>query len=99
MEPLRIVLLAFGGGEDRPLKYPALFRSADVVVINKVDLSAAVAFEREAALANIQAVAPKAVVLECSARTGAGVPALQAWLAAQTRQDSQAWMPAQAPRA
>ena len=85
-EALRLVLLAVGEGEDKPLKYPALFRSAHVVVINKVDLSAAVAFQREAALANIQAVAPKAVVLECSARTGTGLPALQALLASQRLQ-------------
>jgi len=85
-EALRLVLLAVGEGEDKPLKYPALFRSAHVVVINKVDLSDAVAFQREAALANIQAVAPKAVVLECSARTGTGLPALQALLASQRLQ-------------
>lgn len=88
-EALRLVLLAVGEGEDKPLKYPAVFRSAHVVVITKVDLSTAVAFQREAALANIQAVAPKAVVLECSARSGAGLPELQALLVSQWLQGLQ----------
>lgn len=75
-ESLRVVLLAAGEGEDKPLKYPALFHSADLVVISKIDLAGAVDFDRHQALRAIAAVAPKARVLECSARTGAGFEAL-----------------------
>lgn len=69
----RLVLLAVGEGEDKPLKYPASFHSADTVVLSKGDLAAAVGFEREQALANIAAVAPRAVVHEVSARSGSGL--------------------------
>ena len=48
-EDLRLVLLAVGEGEDKPLKYPAMFRSADVVVLTKVDLADAVDFDHAAA--------------------------------------------------
>ncbi|MEI8249865.1 MAG: hydrogenase nickel incorporation protein HypB [Synechococcus sp. ELA057] len=75
-EALRLVLLAAGEGEDKPLKYPALFHSADLVVISKIDLADAVDFDRQRAHAAIAAVAPSAPVLEVSARTGQGLEAL-----------------------
>jgi hydrogenase nickel incorporation protein HypB len=81
-EGRRLVLMAAGEGEDKPLKYPALFKSADAIVITKIDLAAAVAFEREQALANLAQVAPQARVFEVSARTGEGLEALMAWLGA-----------------
>lgn len=83
-EALRVVLLAVGEGEDKPLKYPALFHSADVVLISKADLAAAVGFDRQAALAALAKVAPQAAVLEVSSRTGEGLEALErllGWLA------------------
>jgi len=80
-EARRLVLLAVGEGEDKPLKYPALFQSADVVAISKLDLAAPADFQRERAIANIAAVAPQAVVVEFSARTGEGVASLLAQLA------------------
>jgi hydrogenase nickel incorporation protein HypB len=75
-EDLRLVLLSVSEGEDKPLKYPATFHGADVVVISKSDLAAAVDFARERVLANIQAVAPGARVVEVSARSGAGLEAV-----------------------
>jgi hydrogenase nickel incorporation protein HypB len=75
-ETARVVLLSVTEGEDKPLKYPVMFQSAQVVVVNKTDLAAAVGFDREAALRNIRRVAPNATVLEVSARTGAG---MQRW--------------------
>lgn len=75
-EHRRLVLLAVGEGEDKPLKYPATFHSADGVVISKSDLAEAVGFARDQALANIRAVAPAARVVEVSARSGAGLEAL-----------------------
>ena len=66
-----------GVGEDKPLKYPAMFRSADVVVISKVDLAEAVGFDRQAAGAALAQVAPQAAVVEVSARSGAGIGRLR----------------------
>lgn len=85
-EDLRVVLLAVTEGEDKPLKYPATFQSAQVAIINKIDLAEVVGFDRELALANLRRVAPQATIIEVSARTGAGMEQwyrfLQAKLAA-----------------
>ena len=72
-EALRVVVLSTTEGEDKPLKYPLAFKSAQVVIVNKIDLADAAGFDRRAALANICQVAPQAQVLEVSARTGAGL--------------------------
>ncbi|MCP9915216.1 hydrogenase nickel incorporation protein HypB [Cyanobium sp. ATX 6F1] len=82
-EGLRLALTAVGEGEDKPLKYPGLFKSADAIVINKIDLAEAVGFRREESLANLAQVAPQARIFEVSARTGAGLEPLLAWLAAK----------------
>lgn len=74
-EALRVALLATTEGEDKPLKYPPMFHSADVVMLTKCDLAAAVEFDRAAAVAAIEAIAPHAHILETSARTGAGIDA------------------------
>ena len=57
-EDLRFVLLSVTEGEDKPLKYPTIFNSADVAIITKSDLAAAVEFDEAAARRNIQAVRP-----------------------------------------
>lgn len=72
-EDLRIVLLSVTEGEDKPLKYAPMFKTADAIVINKIDIAAAVGFDRERAIANLQKVAPQAPIFEVSARTGAGL--------------------------
>lgn len=72
-EDLRLVLLSVTEGEDKPLKYPTIFNSADIAVITKMDLAAAVEFDEAAALANIQAVRPGMQVLKVSSKTGAGM--------------------------
>jgi hydrogenase nickel incorporation protein HypB len=77
-ESLRVALLSVTEGEDKPQKYPPLFNSADVVMLTKMDLAAAVEFDMVAARASIQAVAPGVPILESSARSGAG---LDEWLA------------------
>jgi len=73
-ENLRLVLLSVTEGEDKPLKYPTIFNSADVAVITKIDLAAAVEFDRDAAYRNIQSVRPGMQVLEVSSKTGEGMP-------------------------
>jgi hydrogenase nickel incorporation protein HypB len=72
-EGLRLVLLSVTEGEDKPLKYPTIFHSADAAVITKVDLAGAVDFDRPAALGNIEAIRPGMPVLEVSAKTGQGM--------------------------
>jgi hydrogenase nickel incorporation protein HypB len=76
-EDLRIVLLSVTGGEDKPLKYPTIFNSADLAVVTKVDLAEAVGFRRAEAHRNIREVRPGLEILETSARTGEG---MDAWL-------------------
>lgn len=82
-EDLRIVLLSVTEGEDKPLKYPPMFQSADVVIISKIDLAQACNYDRQTALANIRRVAPKARVLETSAKTGQGMDAWREFVAQQ----------------
>ncbi len=82
-EELRLVLLSVTEGEDKPLKYPTIFHTADVAVITKIDLAAAVEFDWDAALANIQAVRPQMPVLRVSAKTGEGMDEWQGFLEAR----------------
>lgn len=75
-ESLRLVLLSVTEGEDKPLKYPATFHSADLVLISKRDLLAATGFDVHQARQHIARVAPRAQVLEVSAHTGEGIAQL-----------------------
>jgi hydrogenase nickel incorporation protein HypB len=72
-EALRLVLFSVTEGEDKPLKYPTIFITADVAVITKMDLATAVEFDADAAHRNIDSVRPDMRVLEVSAKTGAGM--------------------------
>jgi hydrogenase nickel incorporation protein HypB len=82
-EDLRVVLLSVTEGEDKPLKYPPMFQSADVVIISKLDLSQACGYDRDTALANIRRAAPKARIFETSAKTGQGLDAWREFLLQQ----------------
>ncbi|MFN3684900.1 MAG: hydrogenase nickel incorporation protein HypB, partial [Fimbriimonadaceae bacterium] len=79
-EHARVVLFSVTEGEDKPLKYPTLFKTADLVLISKTDLAAAVEFRRDEALEAVRGVAPQADVLEVSAKTGLGLERWYAWL-------------------
>jgi hydrogenase nickel incorporation protein HypB len=72
-EDLRLVLLSVTEGEDKPLKYPTIFHSADVAVVTKQDLAAAVEFDAILANRNMQAVRPGIAVLNVSAKSGEGM--------------------------
>jgi len=72
-ESLRLVLISVTEGEDKPLKYPTIFNSADVAVVTKMDLAGAVEFDWNAAYGNIQAVRPGMKVFKVSAKTGDGM--------------------------
>jgi hydrogenase nickel incorporation protein HypB len=80
-EKIRVALLSVTEGEDKPLKYPTLFNSADVAIITKIDIAEAVGFERTAALRNINEIRPGIRIFETSARTGAGMAEWLAYLA------------------
>ena len=82
-EDLRLVLLSVTEGEDKPLKYPTIFNSADVAVITKIDLAEAVDFDEKTAKANIQAVRPGMRCFMVSAKTGAGIEEYLEFLAAR----------------
>ncbi len=77
-EHLRLALLSVTEGEDKPLKYPGLFNTADVAAITKCDLATACEFDRDLAVANIESVRPGMTIFETSSKTGTG---FDAWLA------------------
>jgi hydrogenase nickel incorporation protein HypB len=82
-EDLRLVLFSVTEGEDKPLKYPTIFNTADVGVITKADLAAAAEFDSEAAHRSIQSVRPGMEVFAVSAKTGAGMERLLDFLASR----------------
>jgi hydrogenase nickel incorporation protein HypB len=82
-EALRLVLLSVTEGEDKPLKYPTIFNSADVAVLTKIDLANAVEFDWAAASANIQAVRPGMQVFKVSTKSGEGIVEFLRFLAAR----------------
>lgn len=79
-EGLRVAMLSVTEGEDKPLKYPPLFHSADVVIVSKSDLAEAAEFDRETALANIVRVNPRARIFEVSAKKDRGMDEWCAYL-------------------
>jgi hydrogenase nickel incorporation protein HypB len=72
-EDLRLVLMSVTEGEDKPLKYPTIFNSADVALITKIDLAEAVEFDSAMTNRNIQAVRPGMTILEVSSKSGTGM--------------------------
>jgi hydrogenase nickel incorporation protein HypB len=72
-EDLRLVLLCMTEGEDKPLKYPSIFNTADAAVVTKLDMAAAAEFDLSATHRNIQAVRPGMQVFQVSAKTGVGI--------------------------
>lgn len=81
-EAARIVLLSLPEGEDKPLKYPHMFRTADLVVFGKIDLEPFVPFDRGRALAHLRRTNPRAEVVAVSATRGDGLDAWYRWLRA-----------------
>jgi hydrogenase nickel incorporation protein HypB len=75
-----VVLLSVTEGDDKPLKYPHMFRAASLMLLNKIDLLPHVDFDVERALACAREVNPGMSVLRLSARTGEGMTAWYDWL-------------------
>jgi hydrogenase nickel incorporation protein HypB len=88
-ENLRLVLISVTEGEDKPLKYPTIFNSADVAVVTKMDLASAVEFDWDSAYSNIQAVRPGMQVLRLSAKSGDGIDEYLSFLAARLEEARQ----------
>lgn len=82
-EAAKVVVLSVTEGEDKPLKYPHMFRAADLVLLTKVDLLPHLDFDMAAARKAIDTVKPKTPVLEVSARSGTGMPEWLQWVAAR----------------
>jgi hypothetical protein len=72
-EDLRLVLLSVTEGEDKPLKYPTIFHTADVAIVTKMDLAQAVEFDSAAADSNIQRVRPGMQVFRVSSKSNFGM--------------------------
>src|SRR3954451_4348314 len=81
-EDARVMVSSVTEGEDKPLKYPLMFRACELVIINKIDLLPHVDFDVEKFLARVESVHPGAATMLVSARTGEGVDAFRDWLAA-----------------
>jgi hydrogenase nickel incorporation protein HypB len=80
-EQSRAMVYAITEGEEKPLKYPVMFRAADVVVVNKMDLLPHLDFDLDRFLSNLHSINPAATVIQASARTGLGLDDWCAWLA------------------
>ena len=81
-EAARVIVMAVTEGEDKPLKYPHMFRTADLVLLNKIDLLAYVDFDPARCADLVHRLAPAAVVLPVSATRGTGMTDWYRWLAA-----------------
>ncbi len=79
-EQTKAMIYAITEGEEKPFKYPVMFRAAEVVVVNKIDLLPHLDFDLDQLLSNVKAVSPSAHVILASARTGEGVDEWCAWL-------------------
>jgi hydrogenase nickel incorporation protein HypB len=79
-EDVRVMVCSVTEGEDKPLKYPLMFRTCDLVLINKIDLLAHLDFDIDELLYNVDQVNPTAQRMLVSARTGEGIEAWRDWL-------------------
>jgi hydrogenase nickel incorporation protein HypB len=82
-EDAKAMVYAVTEGEEKPLKYPVMFRAVDVVVVNKIDLLPYLDFDLDQFLRNLTDVNPRARVIHASARTGEGIDEWCSWLLGQ----------------
>lgn len=90
-ENCRVALLSVTEGEDKPLKYPSLFVTADIAVITKSDLAEVCEFDRAAAHAALHAIKPGIQIFETSAKTGAGMDEWLVFLRQHRENGNQGW--------
>lgn len=82
-EDAKVVVLSVTEGDDKPLKYPGIFRKAELMILNKIDLLPHVAFNLETARKNARAIHPEIEIIETSCTTGAGLGQWMHWLEAR----------------
>jgi hydrogenase nickel incorporation protein HypB len=79
-EHAKVALLSVTEGEDKPLKYPVMFREADCLLITKLDLAPYVDVEIDRIIANVRQINPYVVIFPVSAKTGEGLAAWFQWV-------------------
>jgi hydrogenase nickel incorporation protein HypB len=79
-EDMKVVLISTTEGDDKPLKYPAMFRRSSVLIINKIDLLGHSDFDMERARSNAASINANLTAFEISCRTGAGLDSWYQWL-------------------
>ena len=89
-ERAKVVIFSVTEGEDKPVKYPHMFRAASLVIINKMDLLPHLDFDLATAAANFRKVNPTAPMLQLSARTGQGISDWYVWLRRQSAEAREA---------
>ena len=87
-EAMKVVVASTTEGDDKPLKYPAMFRNASVLIINKIDLIPYLPCDPGRLRANAMQINPKLVVFETSCTTGAGIPEWCEWLSYRARESA-----------
>jgi hydrogenase nickel incorporation protein HypB len=86
-EDFRVMVSSVTEGEEKPLKYPLMFRASDLVIVNKIDLLPHLDFDLDRFLRNLDEVHPDVPRLLVSARTGEGVDAVRDWLVRAARRE------------
>lgn len=89
-ERAKVVILSVTEGEDKPLKYPHMFRAAEVMILNKTDLLPHVDFDVARAIANAREVNPEITVFQVSARSGDGLEVWYGWLRSEISKSPEA---------
>jgi len=79
-ERAKVVIFSVTDGEDKPLKYPHIFRAATIVLLSKIDLLPHLDFSLDEAIMNVRRVNPEAAICKISARTGEGLSDWYSWL-------------------
>jgi hydrogenase nickel incorporation protein HypB len=95
-EDAKIVVLSVTEGEDKPLKYPGIFRKAELMILNKVDLLPYVPFDPGVALENARQIHPGIQMIETSCTTGAGLNQWLGWLSRRAKAKKTATIPQEA---
>src|SRR5271166_923291 len=93
-EDAKVVVLSVAEGEDKPLKYPGIFRKAELMILNKVDLLPYVPFQAELARENARRMNPEIDIIETSCTTGAGLGQWMRWLEARAAKKASALLAA-----
>jgi len=84
-EDVKVTVLSITEGEDKPLKYPLIFKQASVIILNKVDLLPYTTFDMQAAITDIRNINPDAVLVQASCQSGVGLNLWYDWLKEQIK--------------